>query len=110
MSSQRIYYEIVNLKFLPTDYDWAVYWNRPCLDAIGLWADEKTNSISESKKFRGPFIAAWIIICFSLPMNYSLVRVIGDLSLVSDNLNPNLSTINALFKILTLWINRGSKF
>lgn len=77
---------------------------------VGLWVDEKIETSSNCyKSFMIPLMTLWAIISFFIPINCALVQVIGNLSLITDNLTPNMATSITVFKLLFLWSNRKSK-
>lgn len=82
--------------------------NRLSLQIVGMWANEKTEIISGYKQLIIPLMVLWMIISFLLPINYALVQIMGNVSLVVDNLISNISASVTLIKLSFVWINRKS--
>lgn len=76
---------------------------------MGLWPDEKNHSVSSFKQLRAPLVILLIFMWYCLPVNLALVQVIGDLSLVVDNMINNTASFSAMFKIYFLWRSKKSK-
>lgn len=50
-----------------------------------------------------------MLIWIFVPVNYALVEVVGNLSLVVDNVIVNVTTFISMIKLYILWSNRKSK-
>ncbi|CAD6244590.1 GSCOCT00013406001.3-RA-CDS, partial [Cotesia congregata] len=89
-------------------FEWAIGLHRKALKISGLWLYPKSTKwyIKILMDLQSPFFAASVIVFFSTPEIFALIRVWSDLTLVVDNFLSFIPVFSGQIKLLVLWTKR----
>lgn len=73
---------------------------------MGVWSNETERF---NKRVRIPVMILLLAIVYVLPQSYALTKVVGDLTLVIDNVTVNFTGVVCSLKIYFLFKSRKSK-
>lgn len=98
---------------LKADYQWVIMLNRICLSFFGVWP-ETGKTVHRKRKLmmniRVITILTLITCVCIIPSLHSLIRIWGNITSVTDNLQYNVPICISMIKLIVIWHKQEGKY